>query len=388
MPEYTEAATLYVAGFKFEDWETVWVQRRYNEPDHNFRFTAAERDDPEYFTLMKFIPGDSCEIELAGQLAVSGVILTRQIAYEATNHQVMLIGKGRTFWAATSSVIHDTMDFSNKNVLQIAKEVWAPHPVGVKVIGQLDLRPFESAHAEQGETTWDFVERLCRPRGVILGSDHLGNFLMIGEHTGEVVHHLIEGVNILRMQCVISKQQIYHPYIVSGQTKRSDESSPRQAGQQRAQTDGTAPLFRPRLTPAEQPVADMSEIQARSRNEAKWGEGTSIEATVTVQGWLNPSTNKLWEPGELIQVDSPMALLSQALKIEIATFTQDRNSGSLTTLELKAPWALNDSTNANVGNAGAPQAPGEAKNTLNDMPQIPPAHNPDNPAGEITERGG
>jgi hypothetical protein len=40
-------------------------------------------------------------------------------------------------------------------------------------------------------------------------------------------------------------------------------------------------------------------------------------------------------------VKSPMAMLNETLKIETATYTQDRESGTETTLVLKNPFALN-----------------------------------------------
>ena len=48
------------------------------------------------------------------------------------------------------------------------------------------------------------------------------------------------------------------------------------------------------------------------------------------------------------------------MKIEYATFTQDRNAGSLTTLQLKAPWVLKDQSPYHVGDINAPQPPGPA----------------------------
>ena len=383
MPNPEEICTMWVGGFQFDDWETVWVQQRYAEPCAQFKFTAAERDNPEYFTLLKFKPGDRCVIKLGEQVAITGVIITRQVAYDATNHQVMLLGKGITWWAATSSVIHKTGNFDGKSFEQAAREVIAPHPVGIKVIGKLDPTPFAKLQLEPGETVWDFCERIARPRGVIMGSDHLGNFLFIGEHAGPITDTLQEGQNILRMQCVISQEEIYDPYIVNGQSHGTDEKHGREQTQQRAETPGSSPLYRPKLTPAEQPVQGISEIAARSRNEAKWGEGTKIQASVTVQGWFHPNSTRLWEPGEDVVINSPMALLSQALKNEVVTFTQDRQSGSLTTLDMREPWGLNDTNNYNVGNPNSHPAPGVASNKTNALPATPPANNPDQPAAEI-----
>jgi nucleoid-associated protein YgaU len=82
-----ELAVLTVNGVKFDDWESVTVQKRYGDPFTWFRFTAAERD-PEVarkneFPLwqrLQFKPGDACTVELAGIEAVHGWIEVRQVA--------------------------------------------------------------------------------------------------------------------------------------------------------------------------------------------------------------------------------------------------------------------------------------------------------------------
>jgi hypothetical protein len=80
-----------------------------------------------------------------------------------------------------------------------------------------------------------------------------------------------------------------------------------------------------------------------AHNEAKWSDGTKIQASVVVQGWMRPGTAQLWQAGGNVVVWSPMAVINgQVMKIQTATFSQDRNSGTTTTLDLVVPWLLND----------------------------------------------
>jgi prophage tail gpP-like protein len=376
MPNPAEVATLIVQGQRFEDWQSVWVQSRYAEAYPLFRFTAAERDPiPELWTKLQFKPGDECIIYLGGELAITGVIIERQVGYDANNHAVQLSGKGITWYATKSSVIHHTGNFDGKTFEQVAREVIAPFGVGVKTIGTLNAIPFKRLSIQPGETVWDFLERIARPRGIILGSDIYGNILLIDHHTGEVVEQLIEGKNILKMQCVISKEHAFTDYIVRAQTGASDEQHGAAASEQECGAPGTAKRYSVNITPAEQPVWNKGEVCDRAKHEAIWHEGYEITAITTVQGWLRGGT-ALWHAGDDVLVNSPMAMLNQVLKIESATFTQDRNSGTLTTLELVPPWKLKDHNNYNVGNAGAPQEPGDTKSTGGagvDDPQAPSA---------------
>jgi prophage tail gpP-like protein len=374
MPNPDEVATLIVGGQKFDDWKSVWVQSRYAEAYPLFRFTAAEREPiPELWTKLQIAPGTPCAIYLGGQLGVTGVVITRQVAYDATNHAVQLSGKGITWYASKSSVIHKTGNFDGKTFEQVGREVIAPYGVGIKTIGTLNAIPFKQLQVQPGETVWDFLERIARPRGIVLGSDIEGNFLFIDYHTGTAVEQLIEGQNILRCQCVITKEHTFTDYLVRGQTGGSDDMQGTEASEQECSVGGTANRKSVLLTPAEQPVWSKGEICDRAKNEAVWHEGTVIEATITVQGWLR-SGKALWHAGDDVHVKSPMAMLNQVLKIMTATFTQDRDSGTLTTLELVPPWLLKDQNNYNVGNAGAPQEPSEAKATGGagvDAPEVP-----------------
>ena len=150
---------------------------------------------------------------------------------------------------------------------------------------------------------------------------------------------------------------MYSDYVVRGQTPANDEQHGRQASEQEAHIAGTARRYSPILTPAEQPVWNAAEIAQRAKNESVWHEGTVINVNVTVQGWMMPGGG-LWRAGDLVAFVSPMTTLNMGLKIQNVTFTQDSQSGTLTTLELVAPWLLKDYGNFNVGRPGAPAAPG------------------------------
>ena len=82
MPNPHEVAQLIVGGMVFEDWESVYVQHRWQEGWPTFRFTAAEGAKlPFDWAKLQFKPGDPCPIILGGELAVTGIITQRQVAY-------------------------------------------------------------------------------------------------------------------------------------------------------------------------------------------------------------------------------------------------------------------------------------------------------------------
>src|SRR5262245_23590870 len=147
MPEQTEICRLLVKGSEFNDWETVWIQTNYADSYSQFRFTCAERTPP----TDKFVPGDSCTIKLGDQLAVTGVILIRQVAADANSHAVMLQGVSETWFAGRASVLSKTGRFDGMNFEQIAEKVLDYTGVKYKPVGNVDSSPFPKVQVHPGE---------------------------------------------------------------------------------------------------------------------------------------------------------------------------------------------------------------------------------------------
>lgn len=373
-PNPDEIATIVVAGRKWDDWTSVKVEHRYSEAYPLFTFSNVERP-----VAIQFKPGNNCAIYLAGLLAITGVITVRQVAYDANNHGVQLMGKGVTFYAARSSVIDETGDLDGQTFEQVAKKLIAPTGVGVQVVGKLNDTPFQRLQIEPGEKVWDTLERLARPRGIVMGSDPYGNFLLIGDHDTQIDDTLIEGVNVKGMKFIVSVENAHSDYLVRGQTAASDDNAGAAASQQEGKVSGSAHRYSPLLTPAEQPVWSQEEIQDRARNEAVWHEGDTVQAVVTVQGWKRPSGG-LWRAGNNVQIQSPMCPLNQEMTIQSAIFSQDGESGTLTTLECVPPFLLRGRSSFNVGRPGVIADP----TTYEAAPPAPPATSvPAPPPGEL-----
>lgn len=385
----SEVATLVVGGMKFEDWETVWIQWNWNDWFSRFRFTCAEREPyPESAAVLQFKPGDACEIYLGGILVIQGLIVTRQVAYDDKSHGVMLEGFSASWYAQRSSIDHKTKDFNGKNIVQIAKEVLAPTGVGLQLIGEIDMRKFESgATPEGGETIGQFLERLARNRKIIVSNTPTGDFLFIGEHAWSPVGDLIEGENIKKMQCVITNQGTYSEFITLAQKMATDKSNMREAAEQEARAKGLLPRYSVLITTIEHPVAEPAEVAKRNDTEVMWNEDTTIiNANVTVYGWFRPRPSTvpslalmspgglnhvLWQAGDEVRVNSPMAMLNgYPLKIRTVTWTQDNQGGTQTLLQLTTPRGLNSKTPVPRESVREPSKP----NT--DAPQTPPIFSP------------
>ena len=401
--EVDEIATLVVNGQLFEDWETVWIQWNWNDWFSRFRFTCAEREPyPLKGQVLQFAPQDECQIYLGGIQVINGVIITRQIAYDANMHGVQLEGYSASWFAQRSSIEHKTNDFDNKSFLQIAAEILAPTGVGFKTVGEIDPKPFKSgATPPTGATIGQFLESLARDRKIIVSNTPDGDFLFIGEHAWPAIGELVEGINIKKMQCVISDELARSMFNTLGQKKGTDESNMREASEQEAKIRGLLKRYSILTTAMEHPVDSVAEVAKRNDTEKMWNEDvTRIDANVTVYGWfrprpttpnlagtgasialggpvagLAPLTGKqfghiLWQAGDEVIVYSPMAMLHYVkLKIRTVTWTQDRQNGTQTVLQLVNPLGLN----------GMAPIPRPTSTASTDAPATAPFFSPTNP---------
>jgi prophage tail gpP-like protein len=370
----SEIATLAVNNQLFSDWESIWLQYRWNDAFAYFRFIAAERTPPPSdWTLLQFKPGDNCAVTLGGQPALTGLITDRQTSYDAERHQVQLIGKSLTHWGYKSSVDTPTGNFDGYTLEEVFTTLMSKYPGTPQVIGLVNPLPFEKLQNEPGELNWDFIERIARPRGAVLGADNFGNYLLIGQHTYVLLGKLQEGVNIKACECVISRDDFFQIYDVRGQTAGSDQSYGAAANELKCVVAGTASVFSNLITPAEQPVKTQGEVCDRAYNEAKWHEGTGIVANIVAYGWTYDGEH-LWFAGQNVYVDSPMAMLNLVMKVRTVTFEQSDQLGTQTTLELIQPWVLNDDGNWNPGDTPgavlAPEQNPEGTPSPTDVPQI------------------
>jgi prophage tail gpP-like protein len=358
-PMAKEQATLIVGGINFRDWESVFVKLRWGDAFSYFTFTSVERDTPPgLFYKLQFMPGTRVLVNLGGVDVIDGVIEIRQVAYDSEQHGIELQGKSLTSKVAHSSVNTTTGSFDGMTFKQVADKVLSTYGSQIIPIGTLNSIPFDKLQNQPGESVWDFLERIARPRGIILGSDSFGNFLAIGDHTNPVLNtQLIEGQNIKKMQCVFQDTVAFNEYVVTAQSAASDDNSGTAASELRGSWGGSGWPGSLLITPSEQPVKQIQEVINRAKNEAVWHEGTKIEATVTVQGWFRDATT-VWWPGDNVFVYSPMCPLNMMMTIQDVTFTQTPNGGTETELFLKQPWALLDES-VNPGGTTATNLPGQ-----------------------------
>lgn len=383
-----EIATLIVGGYRFTDWETVWVQHRWNDNTPLFRLTAAERDPildydgnrVELWSKLQFLPGTSVRIYLAGKLAIIGYILVRQVAYDANSHGISLQGVGDTYYATTASITPEQskMEYDG-GLMEIARKLMAPTGVPVEEVGAVDGTPFKPpVHFTPGTTIWDALSDLARHRDAKLSGSDRGILEIIGKDPPSISGLLLkEGLNIKSAQITIDAQHMRSKIMSSGQSTGNNEKSGRQSSEMEAIIQGQLERYRPIYVPYEHPVWTQHEVELRATHEDRYA-GMHIYADITTTGWLTrPGSGLLWPVGSKVRVDTPMGPLNDDLSIEVATFQQDSSEGTRTTLHCIEPWRNMQDGGLFTKPVGADGKPAVA--TSSDAPHTPPPNVEPNP---------
>jgi prophage tail gpP-like protein len=349
----TEIAILTVNGTNYQDWETVSVKHQLREmPAMSCRFTCSEASPLSvHLSKLQIMPGMSCTVTLAGQLAFTGKVTTRQVFVDARRHHIE-IQCANNIPMATSSVISKTGEFKNNTPEQIIRSVLKPLKINLKIEGgQLPNFKIPRYSVTPGESVHDFIDTLTRhlgvpgsPIGIAHAGDVFGNFCILVGGTGGG-DSVVEGKNMLE-----GREVIYDPNQAGGVP--SPNQGPGNDDQWGAKVASvpfvskTFETFGPKYIPGvvvpEIPFFHKELHEGRAQSESNWMMESYVTVYATVYGWLKPSGG-LWERGKNVTVQSPMLVMNgTALILKSATFSQDNTTGTRTQLELVNTKALGE----------------------------------------------
>lgn len=333
-----EVAEITLGGKRFRDWESVQVHMAEGEPKHSFKLLVSEGAPlVKTFAEQQIRPGDHCTVTLGGELAITGMVETRQVAYTGNQHGVEISGHSFNNAAAEGSVMHQTYEWKNKSLQTIATDILKPF--GLKFIpkGAIPSTPFPRVNIAPSTAAWEAIETLARQRGVTLGTSVDGNVTarMKWDPGGD---RLVEGQNILEGREVISMAMGDGPgYDVRQQPGTNKAWGADSAHKPNSSSPSKTPgggigAYAPQVGLGEHP-GNKQDSSGRSGTESVQRDYEKFEVTITVQGWHKPSGG-LWRPGIMVYVQSPMLIVDEELKLMKSDFSQDSKSGTRTVLLL------------------------------------------------------
>ena len=342
-PPPTEVAELTINGRIYRDWESVLVKHTHNEqPPYFFRFTCSEGMPIALnISVLQIKPGDFCTIKLAGELAFSGYVHTRQVFYDANRHYIEIQGAS-TLEVSVASVITKGQEFVNMTREEITRAVLKPLKINLVVEGgSLPSSKVERVSVPPGISVYDFLDHLWRDGaeeseyGINFTSNVNGDFVIsVGPADGS--GSVVEGLNILEARSVIFNPLMVGKAASIGQRPGNDQvNGPAASILHLKGTYQSMGLKLPTVIVNEGAAWSQQNLQDRFNSESRWNKDDQITVNATVHGWLRESGG-LWKRGQEISVTSPMLIMrNEILTLKCATFTQDNNSGTRTILDLR-----------------------------------------------------
>jgi prophage tail gpP-like protein len=340
-PPYLGRCVVYINGQEYYEWETVQVKLSITEnPRYSFRLTVSEQEPwPEAFAFMRIMPPDKCAVYLDGFQVIRGIVITRQVYYDAGQHTVEIQGAGYSEVMSRGAFVSQTGEFKDKSMMDIARSAASPYGVGVQSQGNVPQDKFDRFSIQPGERAMDAVERAARQMGVFLTSNPAGELVLLGsDGFANVGDNLVEGVNILTGHEIIHSVMAASGYAAESQKGGSDDEwGPKVTHQLHTEQGGGgfSPDFMPQRVLSEHPSGSLDMLKKRVKMEKDADDLNQIWATITHLGWRTPSQSALWIPGQTVVIDAPMLVLhNKPLRLKTVTFTLDNQSGTRATLEL------------------------------------------------------
>jgi len=345
LPYAPGTVTLLVNGMLYDGWTSVEVRRSVKRMAGEFTLTVEERwtggtggGGPASLLEWRIRPGDPCQVFYLGIPVITGYVDAYNPRYSATSHAVTIQGRSKTGDLCDSSAIIPNGEMNNVSLDQVARRAIEKYGIGLKNEAQ-GLEPFDRVSVWPGESVHRFLERYARPGTVLLTDDPQGNLRLLHVAGGGPEASLVEGVNILEAAAMLRHDNRHSEYDVLGQDRGTDAEYGKPVAQRRSRVkDGAVKRHRPLVL-----LNETKTSRKASRSRGAWeaarraGESTRVE--IKVYDWCY-EPGKLWRPGMIVQVTSPMLAIDRTLALEGVVQTLSEH-GTLSALSLVPVEALN-----------------------------------------------
>jgi prophage tail gpP-like protein len=351
----TDEVALEVGGKAYRGWQRVNVTRGIETVSGSFSLGVSERWETQG-EPWPIGEGERCTVRIAGVPVITGFVDERSPSFSATSHSVDVSGRDAAGDLVDSSLELDRWEFSDVDVLTLARKICAPFGLDVKLQTGLTLAAVtipKRFSIDPGDTAFSALEHLCRTAGVLPVSDGLGGITLTRGSSTRAATEIVEGINVLEASARFAVAGRFRTYKVLGSHRGSDNLN----GSAAARVRGSAidlGVARAARTLIVRPEGNVTTAQAKTR--AEWEATTraakAVSVSVTVQGWRQ-SDGKPWPVNAVARVKLPtLGLASVDMLIAQATYSASVDSGTTTRLELRRPDAYRPDPTIRGGTGG------------------------------------
>lgn len=316
---------LTVNGTVFEGWTSARVTAGLTQAARTFEASVTDVWEGKRWEIRPF---DRVAVSHQGMQLIDGYVDAAGIDYDAESHTVRVSGRSKTCDIVDCSAT--PKQYKRQTLNQIASDLCAPF--GIKVIGGAE-QVIASWKPDEGSQIFHAIEDLARLQGLLVTDNANGDLVLTSAGKARGAVDLELGKNIKACSAAFDVRDRFSEYIVKGQQKGSDTSTPELAAHPKAQqSDGGVPRYRPLLIQAEDQI-DVSAAQTRALWEKNTRIGKSQRIRYTVTGWTD------WIPNTIIRIKDSFAGIDTSLLLVSVEYSLDAG-GTTAVLELMHPGAL------------------------------------------------
>lgn len=327
----TEYLTVSVGGMSYSAFLEAEVHAAFNGAARDFSLEIAAELGASA-TNAVFKVGAEVTIHANGDLLLTGFVDKKNPKIDAYRAVISVSGRGNSGDLIDCSAKHKTGRFEKKDPVQIGNEV--AEGIGAKYTTDQQLEKVEQYQLNPGESIHRLVEKMARQQGMTITETADGNAKITKAGSKRHAGGLIEGRNMLTGQAAHDGSNRHSEYTVRGQRPFGHGEDALEI--EHVEKDSAVKRHRP-LVLIQDEDTDKKRTKKRAKNRKNQAAGHALKATITTQGFRDEG-GQLWEPGNLVWVESPFLDIAQDMLVESVTYKQN-GAGSIASISLTDPRA-------------------------------------------------
>lgn len=257
---------------------------------------------------------------------------------DETTDETTLKGRSKTGDLVDSSAIHSPGEWNNKPIAPIVKEILKPY--GISLVDNLnDSEKFKKFRIQQGETSFEAIERACRMRAALAYPDGSGSLIISRfDKVVDPANRLVYGEHFRKFAGGIDAESRHSEYIVKSQTAGDDSLFGVAAATPEATAkDPGMKRYRPLIVIAEAP-AENGGLEKRANWEARTRNHRSNQFKITAPGFF--VGGDLWRPGSFQRIIHKKRGIDKTFIVSMVRYIKGLDGGESTEATITLPGAF------------------------------------------------
>jgi len=244
----------------------------------------------------------------------------------------------------------DTGRFRDMTIKEIGDQITKDFDFKIIDKTSKGLDKVERFQLQNGETSYDALERIARSQNLFLIGSADGNIEIHDGPEKNTKIALVEGYwPVLKISVKISTKDRFQTTKVRGQRAHSAKGEDLKV--EAKVTDKSVKRKRTKVIIAEGDI-DTKKARSRALNDVNKQQGDGTACTIEASGWYAPD-GKLWRPMQLVYVNFPTVHIDQTMGIKQIVWNKEENGRTYTRLEMVDPKALNGEEDKKSKSSGA-----------------------------------